>query len=221
MNESIGLLEKKAYLRILSHLSGADGEVDEDELGELKRVAERLGLELKDRDLGAFDLSALAGRIQNPGLREQLFEEDLPAVVLANGAADVHELAVVKYLAERWQREPPEIEGVVWSDVAAPHALREEIHERSRTRRELGHRGLGERQVTVALASALKIGVVLGLIQGLIDLFRALLASKPAGTLGAGHLGAALIEVIVTALAVTALAFVINLAGGVRLHIKA
>ena len=111
--------ERKAFLRVLSSLTWADGEADPSELEVLHLAANDLRVALSERDLEARDLEELAGKVTRPALQERLLHE-LRRLAEADRRLDPGELSTIKYFATRWGCSPPSIEGVDWSAVSLP-----------------------------------------------------------------------------------------------------
>lgn len=113
--------ERKAFLRILSSLAGADGLADERELERIHIAASELHVALSERDLEEHDLASLADGLQHGALRARLLEE-LAALAQADDSLPEEELALIKYFASAWELAPPTLEGVDWEGVGLPWA---------------------------------------------------------------------------------------------------
>ena len=111
--------ERKAYLRILTSLAWADGEVEHDELEVVHLAANELSTALSERDLEERDLIELAAKVTDVELQGRLLDE-MARVARADGHVDDEELSEIKALAEIWQLSPPQIEGLDWRTVPDP-----------------------------------------------------------------------------------------------------
>jgi DnaJ-domain-containing protein 1 len=117
--DGVGSAERKAFLRVLTSLAWADGEVDQAELEALHLAANDLSVALGERDLEARDLAALADKVRRPALQERLLHE-LRRLAEANQQVEQGELSTIKFFATRWGCAPPPIPGVDWASVALP-----------------------------------------------------------------------------------------------------
>lgn len=111
--------ERKAFVRVLSSLAWADGELAEAELEVLHLTASDLQVALGERDLDPRDLDDLAQRVSHPQLRARLLE-DLCKLAGADEAVDPGELSTIKFFAERFGLTPPALPGVAWEEVPLP-----------------------------------------------------------------------------------------------------
>lgn len=117
--EGVGSSERKAFLRVLTSLASADGEIDQAELEVLHLAANDLAVALGERDLEARDLRALADKVRSPALQEHLLHE-LRRLAEANQKVEADELSTIKFFATRWGCAPPPIPGVAWDSVELP-----------------------------------------------------------------------------------------------------
>lgn len=111
--------ERKAYLRILTSLAWADGEVEHDELEVVHLAANELSTALSERDLEERDLIELASKVTDVELQGRLLDE-MAKVAVADGHADDEELGEIKALAQLWQLSPPQIKGLDWREISSP-----------------------------------------------------------------------------------------------------
>lgn len=108
--------ERKAFMRVLSSLAWADGDVEDEELQELHLVANELSVALSERDLEPHDLDQLARKITHPELRTKLLVE-LGRLAAADGDVSAEELTQIKHLAGLFGLAPPALDGVDWGAV--------------------------------------------------------------------------------------------------------
>jgi uncharacterized tellurite resistance protein B-like protein len=114
--EGVGTGERKAFLRILASLAGADGDLDPSELEVLHLAANGLSVALGERDLEPHDLEALAAKVTRPALQERLLGE-LVRLAEADQRIEPDELSTILFFARRWGCAPPPMAGVDWSTV--------------------------------------------------------------------------------------------------------
>lgn len=117
--EGVSSVERKAFLRVLASLAGADGDMDPNELELLHLTANDLNVPLGERDLETHDLVFLANMVQKPMLQQRLIVE-LARIMNADSRIDPRELSTIKFFANRWRLTPPAIEGVDWATVELP-----------------------------------------------------------------------------------------------------
>ena len=110
--------ERKAYLRILTSLAWADGEIEHDELEVVHLAASELSVALSERDLEERDLEELATKVTDVALQGRLLDE-MAKLAMADGHAGDEELGEIKALAQLWQLSPPQIEGLDWRAVSS------------------------------------------------------------------------------------------------------
>jgi uncharacterized tellurite resistance protein B-like protein len=109
--------EKKAFLRVLSCLAWADGEVKTAEMEVLHMTASDLGVALGERDLDEeWALSDLAGQVTHPELQARLLEA-LGELARADDEVAPEELSTIKFFAAQFALDPPEVPGVDWKTV--------------------------------------------------------------------------------------------------------
>ncbi len=108
--------EKKTFLRVLSSLAWADGEVADAEMEVLHLAASDLGVALGERDLEPRGLEALAAQVTHPQLQARLLE-DLCRLAAVDDDVAPAELATIKFFARRFDLAPPALPGVDWSAI--------------------------------------------------------------------------------------------------------
>ncbi len=219
----VSLLERQAFVRLLTCVARAEEEISDDEEKALRSTAGELGYELTDKDFEPADLQELLGRIRRKELRERLLP-DMKRLAEADGTFGDPELARIKYVAERWSEELPDVPGVDWEAVKLPNGLADDLAERASRRRKLrasvgvatasrAAAGLAgeQRLVSINVFDAAKAGFVFGAVFGMLAFFEALLSFR-------GAYGMGLVPVVLVVgygLAFGAFALLFNLAGAV------
>ena len=169
----VGLIQRKGYVRLLGALAKADGKIDPREVEIAHAVAEELGVAFDEADLeDELDVPHLAGQIRSAKLRSRLWE-DLRRVAEADERVVEAEVEVIKYLAERWQRTPPPLEGIDWETIQPSVHLRRDLSERSTAKRDRATQRelllLRLEPMSTALVFAL-IALVFKLLSGAVSL---------------------------------------------------
>ena len=119
--DGVSTAERKAFLRVLTSLAGADGDMDPNELELLHLAANDLNVPLGERDLETHDLVFLANMVQQPVLQRRLIQE-LAQLALADERIDPRELSTIKFFARRWHLPPPALPSVDWDAIELPTA---------------------------------------------------------------------------------------------------
>ncbi len=120
--------ERKGFLRVLSSLAWADGVLEQEELELLHLTASELNVALSERDLDPGDLETLATKVIHPELRQRLLAE-LKRLAEIDDDLDLSEVETIKFFAEAWSLEPPEMEGVAWGEIGLPGSEPESVSE--------------------------------------------------------------------------------------------
>ena len=185
----VPMIERKAYVRLLTAMARADGEITEPELRIIRTSTDVFDLELREADLDEHDLEKLASSLERRSLRERLFG-DLKRLIEVDATFEPAELQTIKYLAERWGLEPPAVAGVDWARIEPPKNLAAHLAARAASRRRAvgavtkaaeaaGGLAITQRLQSIDIGSAALVGLCFGVFEAVLWIPLAILLVQP------------------------------------------